>query len=237
MNILIIGDGFIGKSLFKHFSKKYMTHMSSRRHMDLLHEDSIRNFFYKKPYSHVIVASGIKNIKLCEEDPETCTRVNAACVEDISKYCSGKIIYISTDYVFDGKRGQYTTKDEPNPTTVYGVSKLEGERLTLKNPKNLVVRTSGVYGEGCAWYDNLLTNTEELFAFEDVYNSATNIKDLSENLELCMLRDYDGIVHLCGERTNRYDLYKSLCRNKDLIKRGSNSGIFPKDISLLSSLL
>jgi len=239
--VLIIGDGFIGKNLFAHFAPRHMTHISSRKHMNLLDEDSIHRFFYKKSYTHIIVASGIKNIRECEDNPEECMKVNADSVNHIiGASSSSKIIYISTDYVFDGEKGFYTTKDFTNPITAYGVSKLKGEQYTLTSPKNLVVRTSGVYGEGCIWYENLIKDTDEgkpITAFQDIYNSATDVKELASDIELCMIGDYNGVVHLCGNRTNRYDLYRKICVGKEhLIQKGRSNGMFPKDISLISSL-
>jgi dTDP-4-dehydrorhamnose reductase len=121
-----------------------------------------------------------------------------------------RIIYISTDYVFDGQRGNYTEEDTPTPATQYGRTKLAGEceglRLALK--KIIIVRTAAIYDLRANFLKFLLdklSNGESVECFSDVIYSPTYYEDFLAVLERVSL--FPGgrkIYHACGESVSRY---------------------------------
>lgn len=99
----------------------------------------------------VIDTAAYHNVDLCESEPEQSLLINAAAPQRLavaSRRINALLVYISTDYVFSGRKGQpYTEADAVDPISVYGASKAAGE-LTVRctMDKHLIVRTSGLYG-------------------------------------------------------------------------------------------
>src|SRR5262249_8195891 len=101
----------------------------------------------------IIHAAAMTDVDACELDPERAHRINAkgtGHVAEAADALGARLVYVSTDYVFDGpKHEPYTEADPPNPINVYGRSKLEGERMVERlGAAALVVRTAWVYGLG-----------------------------------------------------------------------------------------
>jgi dTDP-4-dehydrorhamnose reductase len=97
----------------------------------------------------VINCAAYTDVDGAETDPETAHAVNAEAARSVAE-AAARVIYISTDYVFDGtKRGAYVESDPVNPVSEYGRSKLAGERATLTaSPQSLIVRTAWLFGAG-----------------------------------------------------------------------------------------
>lgn len=243
MKILILGDGFIGKNLFETFNPLVTTILTNKKTLDITSKDSIKNFFLiNNNFSHIIYAIGLKDVSYCEKNPSDAFLINADGVKNVLEiFQPNKFIYISTDYVFDGKNGLYKEDSIPNPKTIYGKTKLLGEKYTEKYSKNsLIVRTSGVYGKGCKWLEWLLEaskGSEQISCFEDLYNSPTYVSDLALMILDMIKLDYSGIINLCGsESLNRFDLYNIIFTKYNIdnkkLTRGTSTGIIPKNISL-----
>lgn len=255
--ILILGNGFIGNNLYKYFltKNKYDTIITDKTKIDVTNTNNIKNYItrsqlfndkiYENIFDYIIYAVGLKDIKKCENNKSLAYEINSIGINNIVKYISKntKIIYISTDYVFDGKLGHYSETSATNPQTFYGKTKLLGEQFCLNHRNSMIVRTSGVYGSGCIWLKNLLdsmSNNQSTVCFADIYNSPTYVMNLAEMIEDMMDIDYTGIINLCGETNNRYELYTTVCKvfnkNCDLLISGNSTGEFPKNISLNNSL-
>jgi len=243
-NILIIGDGFIGKNLFKYFSKYHSVEITNIAILNVERDESISSFFLSpKKYDYIIYAAGNKDIKDCEDNPEAAFSINAEAVKKLLSIASPqKFIYLSTDYIFDGNKGNYTEEDAPNPQTIYGKSKLLGEWYTQAYASDyLIVRTSGVYGDHCGWVKWLLeevNNNREVVCFSNVYNSPTSAINLAEMIDDMIGLNFSGVINLCGPTAlSRYSLYKAICRKKDLqgsklVKGIDDSARFPSNLSL-----
>lgn len=241
--ILILGNGFIGNNLYKYFSSKYDTSITNKQILDI----TCKNIqFDLDSFDIIIYTVGIKNIELCNKHPNLCFDVNSYGVKNlISKLPKNKkFIYISTDYVFDGTKGLYTEKDNTNPSNIYGHSKLFGETFTSQHDNHIIVRTSGVFGKGCPWLQNLLIdfdNYKKIECYSDIYNSPTYVVNLAEMIKDLIELNFIGTINLCGnERSNRFELYTSIAKvfkkDSSLLIEGSSKLNFPKDISLLNSL-
>lgn len=98
----------------------------------------------------VVHAAALTDVDRCESDPQEAERVNAAATAHVARWCASRgraLVYVSTDYVFDGrKNAPYTEDDATNPLSVYGRTKLQGERAVREAAgPHVVVRTSWVY--------------------------------------------------------------------------------------------
>ena len=160
----------------------------------------------------VIHAAAYTDVDGAEAQPDLAMAVNAQGTEWVARgtaRAKARLIYISTDYVFDGlKRTPYLEFDLANPLNLYGKSKLEGERRALDLcPNSLVLRTSWLYG---AYGKNfvktmmrLAMEQPELRVVADQRGSPTYAADLAQSLAKMLPLDIRGIVHATGTEIGR----------------------------------
>lgn len=155
----------------------------------------------------VIHAAGYTDVDGAEHQPDLAMAVNGQGTEWVARGAArakARLIYISTDYVFDGaKRTPYLENDPPNPLSAYGESKLEGERRALAHcPNALVVRTSWLYGtHGKNFVKTMMRlamEQLELRVVADQRGCPTNAADLAQALAQMLRVDIRGIVHATG---------------------------------------
>ena len=142
-----------------------------------------------------------------EEDKEICSLVNSYGTSNIvigAHMVNAKLIYVSTDYVFDGKKGSpYNINDQVNPVNWYGNTKLNGEKFVSKYPNSFIVRTSWVFGmNGNNFVKTMLRLSEtkdEISVVSDQLGSPTFTEDLA--LTLVRLADSTkyGMYHATNE--------------------------------------
>ncbi|MBV8600741.1 MAG: dTDP-4-dehydrorhamnose reductase [Candidatus Eremiobacteraeota bacterium] len=142
--------GQLGRELARAFGKHAIP--LERQDLDVTDAESIATVLRRFRPTVLIDAAAYHDLAECELHPERAFEVNAVAVARLTSACDlaeCAFAYVSTDYVFDGSaRRPYLESDEPHPLSVYGVSKLAGERLTLRNPSAYVFRTSGLYAVG-----------------------------------------------------------------------------------------
>jgi dTDP-4-dehydrorhamnose reductase len=167
-------------------------------------EDVSRTVNYRRPNA-VINCAAWTNVDGCESDVERAFAVNARGPENLaraSRDVNAAFVTISTDYVFDGtKEGFYTQEDEPNPESVYGRAKLEGERRsTLVYDRSIVVRTGYIFGRGGINFLSTVVERalkgEKLKAITDTYGTPTYAIDLAERLRQLAEFNVAGIYHV-----------------------------------------
>jgi dTDP-4-dehydrorhamnose reductase len=155
----------------------------------------------------VIHAAAYTDVDGAERDAEEAMSINAIGTERVAKGAAGagsRLIVISTDYVFDGrKHTPYLETDEPNPQSVYGRSKLEGERRALRYcPGTLIVRTAWLYGaQGKNFVKTIMrlaSEQPELRVVADQRGCPTHAGDLAEALGKLLDIDLAGIAHATG---------------------------------------
>lgn len=250
IKILIIGDGFIGNGLNDFYKGKYDVRLTSKAELDVCSLPSVESFFYENnDFTHVIYAAGIKNIGFCESNPGTAFAVNSEALSLLSLYLptTMKMIYISTDYVFDGhanSTGSYTETDQTFSTSVYGKSKIAGELAVKKRfPGSVIVRTSGVYGPRCGWVEWLVSAASEQKSVEcytDATNSPTHIDSLARMIADVIKIKHKGIINLVDSASiNRFQLYRLACSAADiednkLVRslRPTQECLIPENVSL-----
>ncbi|HEX3204354.1 MAG TPA: dTDP-4-dehydrorhamnose reductase [Nitrospiraceae bacterium] len=173
---------------------------------DVLKPDAESQILATEP-DVVIHAAAYTNVDQAEKEPDVAMAVNAdgtARVARAAAHAGARLLYISTDYVFDGtKRSPYEETDEPKPLNVYGRSKLEGERHALASCKRtLVVRTSWLYGpHGANFVKSIMRfarERSELQVVDDQRGSPTHAGDLAAVLAQFVKKNVYGIAHAAG---------------------------------------
>jgi len=163
----------------------------------------------------VIHGAAITDVDGCEKDPPTAYRVNALGTRNVALACQrlgAPMLYVSTDYVFDGTRDEpYLEYDEPNPTSVYAKSKLAGEEFVRDLLSRFyIVRTAWLYGlRGLNFVEKMLKLAEEggnVFVVANEFGSPTYAPDLAEAIARLIQHPLYGIYHLVNEGScSRYE--------------------------------
>jgi dTDP-4-dehydrorhamnose reductase len=260
MKILLTGfSGYVGTIIKTHLEPKYDLFCTSSRCLpghqqapcDLTDRDAVFHLAKSIKPDVVIHAAGNKNIDFCETNHLDAFKVNCDSVKNLATaFVDARLIYLSTDYVFDGQRGRYEEHDQPNPGTVYGKSKLcgeaEGRRLSESN--FVILRVSALYDKNANYVQFLkdkLFKNEQIECFADSYYSPTYYKDFLNILEKLFLQSSlkESVFHSCGQTTTRYDFAVAFARTHKLdisqIRKGSfkNRGLFLfPDLSLKNEL-
>ncbi len=250
MKVLVIGkDGQLGSELVRVIegSRGTSRQSGSGIFLDLTNLNSIEDIIRKEKPEVVINAAAHTNVDGCEENKREAFLINGKAVGNMARVCSATrsyFIHISTDYVFDGERGNYTEDDIPNPVNYYGVSKLMGEAYALSYDDSLVIRTSGVYGIKMNFPLYVVKTLKEGGTVNciDSYYSPIHATLLAEAIkELIEKRAY-GILNVSGERLSRYEFALKIKKTLD-IKSGNVSLVYssqnlkarrPYDSSLLN---
>ena len=179
----------------------------------------------------VLNSMAFSNIDFCEINKEVVYALHVKVSEKITALCSkinSKIVFLSTDYVFDGKKGNYTENDKTNPINYYGHTKDLAEKIILKNENNLVLRTAMVYGSSSKvrflrYVIENLKKDQEINTYDDIFNSATLLDDLTNSISKAIEFDASGIYHIVGSScVSRFDFAKTVAKvfnfNENLVK-------------------
>lgn len=210
MKYLITGtSGQLGYDVVKELKKRgyHDIVQTTRDNMDLAEEQLLRDFIKIQKPDILIHCAAYTNVEDAEEDKENCMLINSIATKWIAETCkeiNAKLIYISSDYVFNGEKdGIYDVSDKVSPLNVYGKSKSEGEKNALFNPKTFVVRTSWVFGiNGKNFVKTMLrlaTTKTAVFVVNDQIGSPTYTKDLAKLLVDMSSTDKYGIYHATNE--------------------------------------
>ncbi len=169
MTILITGiEGQLGKALINSKSKKIDVIGLKKIEFNLEEFDSCRDFILNVKPKWIINTAAFTDVNRAEIEKEKTFKVNSYGIENIVKAASnygGKVIHISSDFVFNGNhKKNYKPIDKCNPLNIYGSSKLEGEKLILKYPNVLILRTSWLYGPTGKNFCLTILRTGKLFS-------------------------------------------------------------------------
>lgn len=164
-----------------------------------------------------------------EEKPQIALNTNIIGTSNVVYACMFydiKLIYISTDYVFRGDRGDYKEEDELYPINKYAWSKLGGECAVRMYDNSLIIRVA--FGENTFPYEK---------AFIDQYTSRMPVSKMAEKIVYLLDKDIKGVIHIGGERKTVYEYAKSLDGTKEIgkLKREDVSFPVPYDTSLDNS--
>lgn len=225
------------------------------KYIDITDKENIDKTFFKIRPNIVILTAAYTDVDGSEDNRETAYEINAVGPGNVALACrrrASKLIHISTDFVFDGEKGDYSEEDNPNPLSYYAITKLEGEKRVIESGADfLICRTAVLYG----WYSNRLNfitwilenlkKGKEITITTDQINSPTYANNLAEILlHLTEYRE-SKIIHTVGDcALNRYEMALKCAEifnySKDLIHPTDSfkqKAIRPKKSSLNVSKL
>jgi len=262
IKILITGGGgYVGSNLVDFFDKSgalvypAVTKPAGDRKkikLDIREKAQVEKIVKKIVPDIVIHTAALSNLGACEKDQKLAEKINyfgtKNLVDAVTRYSKTKFIFFSSDYVFDGAKGNYKETDKPSPLTVYGKTKLAAEEyIKLKLKNYIILRTANVFGRGGNFFNfvtELLSRGEEIDVFSDVNFTPTSIDFLISAIATLITKDFKGIIHIAGkEKVSRYQfaqkIAKALGVDIKLVKRGKllKSGLISKDSSLNTRLL
>ena len=258
--IIIVGaSGFIGRHLLDKLNKDnkhevigtyFNNYQKSLINYNHRNEESTEKLFSEEKPDSIIWCSGLKNLSETETSYSEALKDNFYPIKFLSnylkKFSKTKFIYISTDYVFSGEKGNYKFDDKPSPNTNYGKSKLEAEKFITENfPFYSIVRTSAVIGKGSPFFDwiyNSMVNQNKIELYTNIF-TPTSISFLVEEIENLLFVTKSNTYHICGNvKMTRYDLGLIMAKcfeyDLNLISKKVNpkNSNFKKNLSLKSSV-
>jgi dTDP-4-dehydrorhamnose reductase len=209
MKIAIIGaNGRLGAALAREYRLDFEATGYERNQLDLGQLDRVRSALAGAKFELLINCAALTNVDYCESHREEAFVVNAKAprlLAEIANEKSAKLVHFSTDYVFDGgKMEPYVEEDKALPLSVYGESKLEGERGVLDvSSQHLVVRLSWVFGpDKPSFIDQIIQRAREnavLTAVADKFSAPTYTIDVASWLRLAIDKNANGILHLAND--------------------------------------
>lgn len=228
MRILISGaSGLLGLNFALEACREHEVYGVVHRHRllhtpftiyqcDLTDDAARRQLLEQISPDWVVHCAALADLEACEADPPLAKKLNtdlpAKLAEDVSKG-GARLLHISTDAVFDGRRGGYTEEDEPHPLSVYARTKLAGEQAVCATDPNALIARVNFYGWSLSgkrslaeFFFNNLRAGKETPGFSDVYFCPLLANDLARILLAMMEMDLKGLYHaVAPEAISKYE--------------------------------
>jgi len=239
MNLIIGASGFVGNEIYNQLKAKEKplkgTYYSSIKpelyKLNMISQEEVKLAFEKFKPRNIYMPAYIPNVDYCELNDKP-NEINELGVTNVVKMCkkfNSKLIFYSSDYIFDGVSGPYFETDTPNPINRYGQTKLLCENLVKQLQNYLIIRTTVVYGYNPESKNFLMTLTKDLknqiekVIPNDQIGSPTNVKDLAEVSIKLVEENKNGIYNVAGpDLCSRYvfalKIAHSFGLNENLIK-------------------
>lgn len=223
--LIIGGSGFLGSNIARITSSDfevYATYNSNPLQirgckfvpLDIRDKNQVSSVFKEIKPDVVIHTAALTLVDYCEEHAGEAWMINVVGTENVAlamKEIGGKLIYISTDAVFNGEKGMYSEEDNPNPLNVYAKTKLEGEKIVQHwLLGSLIIRTA-FYGWSlrnklAGWVVANLRRGVSLSLFTDIFFSPIFVGNLVEVMIEMYHQNLGGVYHVVGsERCSKYD--------------------------------
>ncbi|AFS83507.1 dTDP-4-dehydrorhamnose reductase [Candidatus Nitrosopumilus sediminis] len=198
--------------------------------LDLTNQNEIIDTITKINPDSIIHLAAMTGVDQCEEQPDLAMKINADATEILARQAAKQkafFVYVSTDYVFDGKTGMKKESDTPNPLGYYGKSKLAGE-LTLNKLASpyAIARTSTPFGlhktkkSFPIWVKESLESNKDIPVLVDQITSPTFVPNLSKMLIEIATKQIVGIFHTAGASSiSRYNLAEMIAEKLNLDKK------------------
>jgi dTDP-4-dehydrorhamnose reductase len=221
--LLILGaSGLLGSKLFAQAAGRYEVRGTYNpdvdgrtawrlEPLDIGSKDEVGRLFDKLRPECVILAAAMTNVDACEKKPFLANRVNASGPELVARSCKklgARLVHVSTDCIFDGtKSRRYTEDDIPRPISVYGSTKLAGEKAVLSTvPEAVIARPAALYGWNSiedkenfvVWVLKKLRTKQRATMFDDQWISPTFADDLANALLELLEKEVSGVWHASG---------------------------------------
>ena len=227
LKVLVTGSaGLVGRQVVKDLSNSHQVFSCYNESkpeygdsvkMDLKNHEMISSILTEKKPEIVIHLGAMTGVDLCEKERTSASEINTKATEIIAKECSklnSFLVYVSTDYVFDGNLGMYKEDNVTNPLGFYGESKLEGEKVVQNFSTNwCIARTSTPFGlhptkkSFPMWVIENLQKQKQIDILIDQFTSPTYIPNLSRMLIEISERRITGVIHAAGaSKISRYQM-------------------------------
>jgi dTDP-4-dehydrorhamnose reductase len=207
--LIVGGNGMLGRSINALLSRNPFAQPVTLDlpALDITSGTSVASAFREHAPKLVFHCAAMTDVDGCERGPARAQEVNGEGTRLIAEACKtagALLVYFSTDFVFDGRENRpYTEEDAPNPLSVYGATKLEGERHAQACPDHLIIRTAWLFGAG---RENFITKIiaraktgGKFTVVDDQFGSPTYTTDLAGGAMALVEKNARGIFHL----TNR----------------------------------
>ena len=193
--------------------------------IDITKEKELKTELLKIHPDFIINTAAMTQVDDCETDKKECDILNidvVKCLKEVAEEINSHIIHISTDFIFDGKKGYYKEDDEPNPLSYYGLSKLKSEEVLINSTINFtILRTILVFGKVydmsrsniVLWVKQMLENKKEVTIVDDQYRMPTYAEDLALACKLAMDKKAKGIYHISSNQLlSIYEIAKQIAQ-------------------------
>jgi dTDP-4-dehydrorhamnose reductase len=229
-------NGLIGNYLVQTAAKfpQWNVRPITRAQFDLLDSKAAEREFKKDRPQLIIHSAAISTVAEAQKNPELARKINVEATKFLAEL-AGEIsfVFFSTDIVFDGRKGNYTETDAPNPLHSYGESKLAAEQIILKNPRHLVVRTSlngGVSHTGNRGFNEqlhrALATGQGMKLFTDEFRCPLFAGETARAVWELADKNCAGIYHVAGaERLSRFQIGQLLLRRWPDVKAELEAGL------------
>lgn len=227
--ILITGaSGFLGQHLTCEFSKISEVYglgnsnaLGCRARVDLRDGKELLQTLNEVQPQTIIHAAALRDPDVCLERPEDAQKIHVDATKIMAEWCKKKkarLVYISTDYVFDGKNPPYNEESQPNPVNLYGATKLAGEKEAKNCPNHLITRISLQYGTTKRPELSFIhkavkkLRSGEKVEFDNVQCRFPSLSsDVAKALVELEARNYQGLLHMSNNKAiTRYEMWRQI---------------------------
>src|SRR5882757_3052861 len=205
MRVLVIGaNGMLGRDVVQEWRDDELIPATSRD-ADIRKPEEVKRLIARFNPEWIVLTAAFTDVDGSERDPDAAFAVNSTGTENVArvaKQFGAKLLYISTDYVFDGSGTRPYQPDDPiAPINVYGESKARGEKAVQDNLENwCIARTSWLFGaSGSSFPEKILRAAEtkpELSVVADQVGSPTFTRDLASAIRALVHADARGIINV-----------------------------------------
>jgi dTDP-4-dehydrorhamnose reductase len=221
--LLTGGSGRLGRAISSTWPDIFAP---TRAEMDITNYDSVLKVARVFRPHIVIHSAALVGRRECDADPRLADEVNVVGTRNMMLACkelNAKLVFISTAAVFDGKKGNYSERDEPNPQYLYAETKLKAEKAVLESKNHLIIRTD--------FFDPTRFKYDEVFT--DHFCSKEPTPVIAKKILWAMESGARGSIHIGGPRRSLFDVLSFFFpRIKPIRISESSMPDFPRDLSL-----
>ena len=207
------GNNRSGRTDFEYFS------------IDITQEKELKKELLNIQPDFIINTAAMTQVDDCEINKKECDILNVDVVKwlkEVAQEINSHVIHISTDFIFDGKKGYYKEDDEPNPLSYYGLSKLKSEEVLINSTIDFtILRTILVFGKVydmsrsniVLWVKQMLENNKQVTIVNDQYRMPTYVEDLALSCKLVIDKKAKGIYHISSNQLlSIYEIAKQIAQ-------------------------
>ena len=220
------GSGYLGKELVKYLSLTADVFAPNNTFCNILDENRLNKIISVIKPDYIIHLAAFVDTFGCENDIKKALNINVIGTTNITKSClhlNCKLIYISSEYVFSGNKGNYTTDDRLDPINVYGKTKAASEYIVSTHPNYQIIRAPFI---------------RQIYpkVFTDQYCSRYFLDEVVEKITKNIFNNPEKTVHIASERMSLYNLYlKKGIKAEPITMSKEQKKTLPKDTSLINN--